>query len=39
MHRLVPITKNNGYTIKLNIEENDSGQEENSIDRVQLSIT
>jgi hypothetical protein len=34
MHRLVLITKNNVYTIKMNIEENDSGQEENSIDHV-----
>jgi hypothetical protein len=34
MHHLVLITKNNGYTIEMSIEETDLGQEENYIDRV-----
>jgi len=34
MHRLVPIAKNNGYTMEMSIEEIDLGQEENTTDHV-----
>jgi len=34
MHRLVPITKNNCYTMEMSTEEADLGQEENSTDHV-----
>ena len=34
MHRLVPITKNNCYTMEMSTEEADLGQEGNSTDHV-----
>jgi hypothetical protein len=32
--RLVPITKNSGYTMEMSIAETDLGQEEHSTDHV-----